>query len=214
VDATYATPIHQRPITLGADLVVHSASKYYGGHSDLVAGAVAGSREIVSRITTWRMNGGGCCDPHVAFLIDRGIKTLALRMGAHNRGGQALAEFLEGHSRVRRVNYPGLPSFAHHDRARELLKGMGGMVLFSLDGEDDEADILLSRLRLALPAPSLGGVESLVCQPARTSHAKMSEQERLAVGILPGTIRVSVGIEDPGDLIADFEQALAGSVIE
>lgn len=209
VDATYASPILQRPLALGADVVVHSATKYFSGHSDLVAGVCAGDGAVVESITSWRMNAGACLDPHAAFLIDRGIKTLALRMQAHTAGAQALAEFLSRHPRVSQVNYPGLPSSPHHERARSLLNGMGGMVLFAIDGDDAEASQLLERLEIALVAPSLGGVETLVSQPALTSHAAMSGEERAALGIPPGSIRVSVGIEDPEDLIEDFRSALS-----
>ncbi|MFT7671349.1 MAG: cystathionine beta-lyase/cystathionine gamma-synthase [Planctomycetota bacterium] len=209
VDATFATPIHQRPLELGADLVIHSASKYIGGHSDLIAGAVAGPGKLMSRVTSWRTNAGGCLDPHAAFLIDRGLKTLALRMAAHCSGASALAEFLESHEAVECVRHPSLESFPQKARAAELLSGMGGMLFFTLKGSDEDAAHLLSNLRLAVPAASLGGVETLVNQPALTSHAGMSESERTFAGIPPGSVRVSVGIEGPEDLIADFDQALS-----
>jgi len=208
VDATYATPILQRPLALGADVVVHSASKYLGGHADLIAGVVAGGEELLARVTDWRMDAGGCLDPHTAFLIDRGVKTLALRMRAHQEGARALADFLEGHPRVVAVAYPGLASSPQHARARELLSGGGGMLSFTLDGDDEAAARVLDRLRVALAAPSLGSVETLVSQPATSSHAHMSAEERAAIGIHPGCVRVSVGIEAPADLVADFAQAL------
>jgi cystathionine beta-lyase/cystathionine gamma-synthase len=209
VDATYASPILQRPLERGADVSLHSASKYLGGHSDLVAGAVSADPGIMRKITAWRVHAGGCLDPHSAFLVDRGIKTLALRMVAHAAGAQALAEFLVQHPAVSHVRYPGLASFPHHARARENLEGFGGMVLATLKGDDAAASRVLERLRIALAAPSLGGVETLVSQPALTSHASLDEAQRLAIGIPPGTMRISVGIEDPADLIADFAQALA-----
>ena len=149
-------------------------------------------------------------DPHAAFLVDRGIKTLALRMRAHCAGSLALAEFLEQHPAVERVLHPGLPSFPQHERARLLLKDFGGMLMFTVRGDDRAATAVLEALKLALPAVSLGGVETLVSQPAYTSHTAMTIEERRAVGIPPGSIRVSVGIEDPQDLIADFAQALDG----
>lgn len=208
VDATYATPLVQRPLELGADLVMHSVSKYYGGHSDLLGGVLAGSGEVMKKVTAWRTNAGGCLDPHAAFLVDRGIKTLAIRMRAHLAGAQALARALEQHSGVVRVLYPGLPSFAHHERAQQLLAGFGAMLLITIDGDDQRAARVLDALRVALPAPSLGGVETLVSQPVFTSHAGLSEAQRIEAGIPPGSIRISVGIEDPADLIADFEQAI------
>ncbi|MFT7487389.1 MAG: cystathionine beta-lyase/cystathionine gamma-synthase [Candidatus Paceibacteria bacterium] len=208
VDATYATPILQRPLDLGADLVMHSVSKYYGGHSDVLGGVLAGSAEIMEQITAWRTNTGGVLDPHAAFLLDRGIKTLAVRVRAHQAGAAQLAEFLAGHSAVERVLYPGLASFAQHDLAKRVLQGFGGMLLLCLRGSDEDGKGVLERLRVALPAPSLGGVETLVSQPAFTSHACLSAAERQAAGIPPGSIRISVGIEEPADLLADFDQAL------
>ncbi|MCL4152656.1 UNVERIFIED_CONTAM: hypothetical protein GTU68_017093 [Idotea baltica] len=209
VDATFATPCLQRPLELGADIVMHSASKYYGGHSDLIGGVLAGNAEEMAAVASHRTHTGACMDPHAAFLIDRGVKTLAIRMRAHCKGALELAQFLETHDAVDRVLYPGLPSFPHHERAKTLLSDFGGMLLFTVHGDDATASQVLAALQLALPAVSLGGVETLVSQPAYTSHTAMSIAERTAVGIPPGSIRVSVGIEDPRDLIADFDQALA-----
>jgi cystathionine beta-lyase/cystathionine gamma-synthase len=208
VDATFATPMLQRPLALGADLVVHSATKYLGGHSDLIGGAVCGARELMQPVYRWLQLAGGCMDPHAAFLLDRGIKTLPIRMRAHAAGAQRIAERLEDHPRVRRVLYPGLPSHPSHAIASSLLALPGGMLSFVVDGGDELALRVVRRLRLALEASSLGGVETLVSLPFNTSHARLSAEERAAAGIPPGFVRVSVGIEDPDDLIADFEQAL------
>ncbi len=208
VDATYASPALQRPLELGADVVVHSATKYIGGHSDQVAGVATARGEVLERLTAWRNNAGGCLDPHGAFLVDRGLKTLALRMEAHGRGALALASALAEHPRVRRVRYPGLEDFEHHLRARELLAGFGGMVFLELEADDAAVTRCLAHLELGLAAPSLGGVETLVSQPALSSHAAMSADERAALGIPPGSLRISVGLEDPADLIADFRRAL------
>lgn len=208
VDATYATPILQRPLELGADVSLHSASKYLGGHSDLLAGAVSAGGARLRAITDWRRDAGGCLDAHGAFLVERGVKTLALRMGAHCAGARALAEFLVAHPAVRSVRYPGLADFEHHERAKRLLSDAGGMLLACLEADDAGAARVLERLEIAVAAPSLGGVETLVSLPALNSHAGLSEGERLALGIPPGAVRISVGIEDPADLIADFARAL------
>ncbi len=208
VDATYATPALQRPLEHGADVVMHSASKYLGGHSDVIAGALASSSELALRFDRWRIDAGGSLDAHAAFLIDRGIKTLAVRMRAHVENAGILARALEAHPKVTRVLYPGLESSAHRARAAQLLAGPGAMVLATCAGGDAEAERVLGRLELAIAAPSLGGVETLVCQPVHTSHAGMTEEQRIAVGILPGSFRISVGIEDAADLVDDFTRAL------
>jgi len=208
VDATFATPILQKPLALGADLVVHSATKYLGGHSDLIGGAVCGSRELMKPVYRWLQLAGGCMDPHAAFLLDRGIKTLSLRMRAHAAGAQRVAERLAEHPRVRRVLYPGLASHPSHALARKSLALPGGMLSFVVEGGDEAALRVVRALELALEASSLGGVESLVSLPFNTSHVKLSAAERVAVGIPPGLVRVSIGIEDPDDLIADFDRAL------
>jgi cystathionine beta-lyase/cystathionine gamma-synthase len=211
VDATYATPLLQRPLEHGADLVVHSATKFLGGHSDLLAGAVASSGELAPLLDRQRMVAGAVLDPFAAFLLDRGLRTLAVRMRAHCEGASRVARFLAAHPRITRVLHPSLEDFPHHDRARTLLSGPGAVVLAALDGDEADAAGLLERLELAVPAPSLGGVETLVSQPCRTSHAGMSAEERAAAGILPGAFRLSVGIEDPEDLCADLAAALEGA---
>jgi cystathionine beta-lyase/cystathionine gamma-synthase len=208
VDATFATPILQRPLALGADVVVHSATKYLGGHSDLIGGAACGSAELLRGAFRWLQLGGGCMDPHAAFLLDRGIKTLPLRMRAHVDNAQRLAAWLAAHPRVRTVLYPGLAGHASHARAKALLAAPGGMLSFVVEGGDAAALRFVRRLELALEASSLGGVETLVSLPFNTSHVRMSAAERESFGIPPGLVRVSVGIEDVADLIADFGRAL------
>lgn len=211
VDATYATPLLQRPLDLGADVVVHSATKFLGGHSDLIAGVVATSAELAPLVDRQRMVAGAALDPFAAFLLDRGLRTLALRMRAHCEGATRVASYLASHPRVALVRHPSLEDFPHHARAAQLLDGPGAVVLAALAGTDADATRLLERLELAVPAPSLGGVETLVSQPSRTSHAGMSAAERAAAGIPPGAFRLSIGVEDPEDLIADLEQALAAT---
>ena len=208
VDATFATPVLQRPLALGADVVVHSATKYLGGHSDLIGGAACGSSAILRGAFRWLQLGGGCMDPHTAFLLDRGIKTLPLRVRAHVENARRLAEWLRAHPRVTAVLHPGLPDHRDHAIAARVLDGPGGMLSFVVQGGDAAALRLVRRLRLALEASSLGGVETLVSLPFNTSHVRLTEAERTAAGILPGLVRVSVGIEDVEDLIADFDQAL------
>ena len=208
VDATFASPVLQRPLALGADVALHSATKYLGGHSDLVGGVASGSAETMRPVHRWLQLAGGCMDPHAAFLLDRGIKTLPLRMRAHCENSLALARFLEQHPRVVRVLHPGLASHRSHAVARELLAAPGGMLSFVVAGGDAAALRFARGLELALEASSLGGVETLVSLPFNTSHARMSAAEREACGIVPGLVRVSVGVEDVEDLIADFARAL------
>jgi cystathionine gamma-synthase/cystathionine gamma-lyase/cystathionine beta-lyase len=208
IDNTFASPVNFRPVLAGFDLVVHSATKYLGGHSDIVAGTLAGDSEIINRARRTLNHYGGSLDPHAGFLLARGIKTLALRVRAQNASALALASFLAGHPAVSAVNYPGLPSHPDHARAAELLSGYGGMLSLRLHGGDPAAIALLDAVRLPYVAPSLGGVESLITRPATTSHADMSPADRDRLGITSDLIRISVGIEDPNDLIADFTQAL------
>ncbi|MFO1009161.1 MAG: aminotransferase class I/II-fold pyridoxal phosphate-dependent enzyme [Planctomycetota bacterium] len=210
VDATFATPLLQKPLELGADLVVHSATKYLAGHSDVIGGVVLGSRERLKPVYRWLQLAGGCMDPHAAFLLDRGLKTLPLRMKAHVENACELARFLSRHPKVERVLFPGLESHPSHGRARTLLAGPGGMVSCVVKGGDAAALACLRRLKLALEASSLGGVETLVSAPFNTSHARLSPAQRAAAGIPPGFLRISAGIEDARDLALDFEQALAG----
>ena len=208
IDATFGATINFKPIAHGVAAVIHSATKYLGGHSDLTAGVVAGSRELVEEVRTKLKSFGPVLDPHAAWLLERGIKTIALRMERHNLNGITIAKRLEQHPAVERVFYPGLPSHPDHRVAVRLLQGFGGMVSFVVRGGDEAALRFCSRLQLASVAPSLGGVETLVSLPRFTSHAALSREERHARSIADGFVRVSLGIEDAEDLWADLNQAL------
>ncbi len=211
IDNTFATPVNFRPLEAGFDLVCHSATKYLNGHSDVVAGAVVGSDELVGRVRKQLNHLGGSLDAFAGALLARGLKTLALRVAAHNANASALATFLAGHRGVAEVNYPALPSHPDHDHAVKLLSGFGGMLSLRLSGEeagDARARQLIGRLRLAANTPSLGGVETLVTQPARSSHAGLPPEDRAVLGITEGLVRVSVGVEALEDLVADWAQAL------
>ncbi len=209
IDNTFTSPFNYRAVEHGFDLSLHSATKYLNGHSDIVAGAIIGRADLVTRSLHTLKHLGGALDPHACFLLNRGLQTLALRMRAHNANALALAQFLAKHRDVSRVNYPGLPSHPRHARARQLFNGFGGMVSIELAGGLSAASRLIERLRLPLFAPSLGGVESLVTRPAMSSHASLTPQERARIGITDYLVRISVGIEGTGDLIADFDQALS-----
>jgi cystathionine beta-lyase/cystathionine gamma-synthase len=209
IDNTFATPVNFRPLRAGFDLCIHSATKYLSGHSDLVAGAVMGSEDLIDRVRRTLNIYGGSLDPHAGFLLARGIKTLALRVRAQNDNAAALASFLAGHPQVAAVNFPGLASHPDHRHAAELLSGFGGMLSLRLRGGETAAQALLDAVQLPFVAPSLGGVETLITRPATTSHAGMSPQDRDRLGITSDLIRVSCGIEGTQDLIADFDQALA-----
>ena len=208
IDNTLATPVNFRPLTRGFDLALHSATKYLNGHSDIVAGAVAGSSELIERIRQRANHLGGCLDPHAAFLLKRGLKTLALRVRYQNDSTLRLAQFLAAHPAVARVNYPGLASHPRHARARALFGGCGGLLSFELHGGAAQAEEFAARVRLAIVAPSLGGVHTLLTRPATTSHAGLSRDERLRLGISDGLLRLSVGIEATEDLMEDLQQAL------
>ena len=210
-DATFASPVNLRAASLGIDAVIHSATKYLGGHADVIAGVVAGSHELVDEVIRLTRLYGPSIDPNTAWLLDRGIRTLEVRVQRHNENGLAVARFFEGHAAVERVVYPGLASHPDHEVARSLLAGFGGMVSVVLKGGGPAADRFVSALRLALAAPSLGGVQTLVSQPRYTSHAGLTREQREAQGIPDGFVRISVGIENPADLVADFEQALAAA---
>jgi cystathionine beta-lyase/cystathionine gamma-synthase len=209
IDNTFASPVNFRPLQAGFDLVFHSATKYLGGHSDLVAGAVMGSVDTIERVRKTLNLFGGSLDPHAGFLLARGIKTLALRVRAHNANALALAGFLADHPAVAGVNYAGLASHPDHAHATKLLSGFGGMLSLRLRGGEQAARALVDAMTLAYSAPSLGGVETLITRPVATSHAGMSVQDRDRLGITPDLIRVSAGIEGSQDLIADFGHALA-----
>lgn len=208
VDATFASPVNMRLASLGADAVIHSATKYLGGHSDLIAGVVSGSRDLIESVRAMMKVYGPSPDPHAAWLLDRGVRTLALRMEAHNRNALAVAQWFEAQPGVSRVFYPGLESHPDHSLACELMSGFGGMVSVVLSGGASAADAFTSALKLAMVAPSLGGVETLVSQPRHTSHARLSREAREERGIPDGFVRISIGVEDADDLIRDFAQAL------
>ena len=209
IDGTFASPVLQRPLDLGMDIVVHSATKYLAGHSDVIAGAAVGSSKRVAAIREMVISLGGSMDPEAAFLLDRGIKTLGIRVERQCENAMAVAKFLARHPRVERVHYPGLPSHPDHRLAKQQMSGFGAMLAFDMKGGVAAARRVCDRARLFLLAASLGGVESLVVLPIYTSHYNMSAKELAASGVSPGTIRVSVGLEDTADLIADLKQALA-----
>ncbi len=208
IDNTFATPVNFRPLEHGFDLCVHSATKYLGGHSDLVAGAVIGRADLVRRVRGVLNHFGGVLDPHAGFLLARGMKTLALRVRAQNENALALARFLAEHPKVSAVSYPGLSSHPDHARASALFSGFGGMLSLRPAGGARASEALLKALRIPYIAPSLGGVETLVTRPAATSHAGLSREDRERIGVTDDLIRVSCGIESAADLVADFEQAL------
>jgi cystathionine beta-lyase/cystathionine gamma-synthase len=210
IDSTFATPVNFKPIELGFDLVIHSATKYLNGHSDVVAGCVIGRADLVEQVRRRLNHLGGSADPHACFLLQRGVKTLPLRVAAQNRGALEVAAWLEKHPRVARVHYPGLASHPQHERAQRLFRGCGGVLSLELEGDARAADAFIGRLRLLVHTVSLGGVETLVTRPAASSHASLSAEEREKAGIPDRLIRISVGIESPADLIADLEQALSG----
>jgi len=209
VDNTFATPINQRPLELGADLVLHSATKFLGGHSDAMGGVVAGDGGLVETLFRFREINGASLDAHSAFLLARGIRTLELRVARQNANAQQVAEFLAGHEKVDDVFYPGLSSHPHHDVARRQMTGFGGVLAFSLvDGDLDAVKRLLAGLRLAHRAASLGSVATLVGPPATTSHVELTPEQRAAAGIPESLVRYSVGIENGDDLVADLRTAL------
>ena len=208
IDATFATPYNVRPLEWGVDLVMHSATKYLGGHNDLLAGAVLGSRDIVDAVRALQGITGAIVDPFAAYLLVRGIKTFALRIERQNANGQALAEFLAGHPHVAAVHYPGLPSHREHDVAKRQMRGFGGVVSFEVRGDIDATSRVVDNCTIPHLAVSLGGVESLIEQPAIMSFYELTSEERLEIGIKDNLIRFSVGIEDADDLIADLAQAL------
>jgi cystathionine beta-lyase/cystathionine gamma-synthase len=213
VDNTFATPVNFRPLALGFDLSLHSATKYLNGHSDVVAGAVVGRADLVDRVRRTLNHFGGSLDPHAGFLLARGLKTLALRIRAHNENALALARFLDEHPAVAQVNYPGLPSHPDHAHAAELLSGFGGMLSLRLAGGAEAAERMMGALRIPYLAPSLGGVETLITRPVTTSHAGMSREDRERLGITDDLVRVSIGVESTDDLVADFDQALTKAAL-
>ena len=209
IDNTFATPVLQNPIALGYDMVVHSATKALAGHSDLIAGVAVGSKRWMERVRHMVIYLGGSMDPEVAFLLNRVIKTLGLRVKRQCENAMAVAKFLEKHPKVAAVHYPGLTSHPDHSLAKRQMRGFGSMLAFDLKGGLSAARRFCDRVKLFLLAASLGGVESLVILPIYSSHYRMSNEELRRVGVTPGTVRVSIGLEDPEDLIADLKQALA-----
>jgi len=209
IDNTFASPVNFRPIESGFDLSIHSATKYLNGHSDLVAGAVSGSAALIERIRHKANHLGGSLDPHAAFLLNRGLKTLALRVRYQNASALKIAQFLEAHRSVARVYYAGLESHPRHERARSLFAGFGGVLSFELKGPPGRADEFAARVKIPAVAPSLGGVHTLLTRPATTSHAGLSPEDRQRLGISDGLLRLSVGIEATEDLLEDFAEALA-----
>lgn len=208
IDNTFASPINFRPPEWGFDLSIHSCTKYLNGHSDIVAGAVIGGADLIEKITQKLNHLGGSLDPHACFLLQRGIKTMAVRMKYQSENALKIAQFLEDHEMTKKVNYPGLESHPDHRRASELFDGFSAMLSFELKGEVEIAERFIQKMTLPTEAPSLGGVETLITRPCTTSHSGMSLDDRESLGISDNLIRVSVGIEATEDLLADFEQAL------
>ena len=209
VDSTFASPVNFRPLEHGADLVIHSATKYLNGHTDVIAGAVAGTDQVVEEVRRLMQVWGQAIDPFAAWLIDRGMRTLTVRVKRHNETGLAVAEWCAKQDGISKVHYPGLPSHPDHELAKRVLAGFGGMLGIELKGGVRGAERFLKALTIAAHAPSLGGVETLVSEPRLTSHASLTAEQRAQAGIPDGFLRFSLGLEDPDDLIADFAQALA-----
>ena len=208
IDSTFATPFNQRPLEFGVDLVIHSATKYLGGHNDLLAGCIAGRKGLVSAIKEFQGMLGAVPDPMGCYLLGRGLKTFALRMERQNASGQRIAEYLEKHPKVTRVHYPGLASHPDHAVARRQMKGFGGVVSFELQGGLEDCSRFVDAMRIPQIAPSLGGVESLIEQPALMSFYELTPEERARIGIKENLVRFAIGIEDTEDLIRDLRQAL------
>ncbi|MBS4028216.1 MAG: aminotransferase class I/II-fold pyridoxal phosphate-dependent enzyme [Ignavibacteriales bacterium] len=211
IDNTFASPVNFRPAEHGFDLSLHSATKYLNGHTDIVAGAIIGKKELIEKITHSLNHLGGSLDPHAAFLLHRGMKTLSLRVHFQNESALKIAQYLEQHPKVAKVNYPGLQSNKSYSRAKELFNGNSGMLSFELRGNVSDAEKFMKRLSLPIIAPSLGGVETLITRPVTTSHAGMKKENRERLGITDTLIRLSVGIEATEDLIEDMERALGVS---
>jgi cystathionine beta-lyase/cystathionine gamma-synthase len=210
IDNTFASPINQNPLALGIDIVIHSGTKYIGGHSDLCCGAALGQARQIARIKNTAVNLGGSLNALTCYLLERSLKTLSVRVERHNVNAMAVAEFLARHPAVRRVNYPGLETHPAHAVARRQMWGFGGMLSFEVDERRVTSEHFLRRLKLVTPALSLGGVETIICAPAATSHVKLTPAERAELGISSGLLRLSVGIEDADDIVADIAQALSG----
>src|SRR5208282_2106585 len=205
----FASPVLQKPLEMGFNIVVHSASKYLSGHSDVIAGVAAGSAALIAKVRANVIQLGGSMDPEAAFLLIRGMKTLEVRIERQCKTAMAVAKYLARHPKVARVHYPGLPSHPDHRLAKRQMRGFGAMLAFDLKGGLPAARRFCDRVRVFLLAASLGGVESLVVLPIYSSHYNMSAEELQRANVSPGTVRVSVGLEDAADLIADLKQALA-----
>ncbi len=208
IDNTFPSPYNFRAVDFGFDISLHSCTKYLNGHSDIVGGAVIGSSKLIGRITHKLNHLGGSMDPHACFLLHRGVKTLAVRLKHQNESALKIAQFLEQHSKITKVNYPGLETNPAHKRALELFSGFSGMLSFELNGGLEDAEQFMKKTTLPIIAPSLGGVETLLTRPAITSHAGMTPEDRERLAIRDSLIRMSVGIESTEDIISDFEQAL------
>ena len=208
IDNTFASPINFRPPELGFDLSIHSCSKYLNGHSDIVAGAVIGRRDLIEKIIHKLNHLGGSLDPHACFLLHRGMKTLAVRMKHQNESALEIARFLENHQAIEKINYPGIESHPGHQRACDLFDGFSGMLSFELKGGVEAAERFIQNTTLPIVAPSLGGVETLITRPVTTSHSGLSQEDLQKQGISDSLVRVSIGIEATEDLIEDFKQAL------
>lgn len=208
VDNTFATPVNQLPLALGADIAMQSATKFLGGHSDLTAGVLSANKVLLNPVQPWRKNLGQMLAPETAHRLSRSLGTLSVRVEKQNANAMKVSQFLEQHDAVKKVYYPGLPGFPGHALAKAQMSGFGGMVTFEFDGTLEETMLVIEGLQVFSLAPSLGGIESLATQPVTTSHHDMPAAERVRRGISDSMIRLSVGIEDEGDLLADLEQAL------
>lgn len=208
IDNTFASPVFQNPIAMGIDVVVHSGTKYMGGHSDLCCGIALASKSLIGRMKRTAYSLGGSLNAITCYLLERSLKTLFVRVEKQAENAMKIAEFLESEKTIRKVNYPGLQRFKGHVIAKSQMSGFGGMLSFELDGSAEDANAFLKRLKIITPAVSLGGVETLICRPAQTSHSKMSAEERKRVGISDSLLRLSVGIENAADLIEDLKNAI------
>ncbi|NOZ20812.1 MAG: aminotransferase class I/II-fold pyridoxal phosphate-dependent enzyme, partial [Planctomycetes bacterium] len=208
IDGTFATPYNQQPLRFGVDLVVHSATKYFGGHNDLLAGAIVGPNELVEKIRAFHKTTGAVIDPHCAFLLIRGLKTFPLRVERSNESAMRIAKFLESHPKVERVYYPGLKSHPQHKVAKKQMQGYGGVVTFLTKGNLSGAKRLLNSLELCFIGPSLGGTETLITHPGMGTYYDMTRKQRYELGITDTLFRIAIGMEDPDDLIADLKHGL------
>ncbi len=208
IDNTFATPINQNPLDFGIDVVTHSGTKYIGGHSDICCGAALASKELIARIKSSAANFGGSLNAMTCYLIERSLKTLGIRIEKQNTNALLIARHLDANPLIQKVHYPGLEAHPGHDIARKQMKNFGGMLSFELDDDKTDPRQFLKNLNLVTPALSLGGVETIICAPVTTSHQKMTDAERAQLGITDSLLRLSVGIEDPDDIIADIDQAL------